>query len=351
MTGKCPSCGAQTARGAKFCSLCGTAIPSATLSSPANAAPSVMPGGVPPRPNPTATPGAYTPPVTSAGPRRANVLAILGGATALALILFLLLKASGVLGAKKAEVPTAGVLSAPQTRVAEAPVMNAPPVKQPEAPVLAPPEVKGNPMPEDVIAYLRWLKKFEAARRSLEYRGNAAYLKLPTMLTMKMMAHFDENNDQGQQNQGMTADVAAEIGRIVQELNAATGKFQAYPPPNPCAALAETYNMSLATKVRQLGKMQVAVSEIFRMFDAEGNTNESAQQMLPQLLQEMTTRAMSQEADAADLAADQALNAVRAQYTDIPEDIDDRHFDIKQVDLKIDPRSVIPPGMGMGFGL
>jgi hypothetical protein len=297
---------------------------------------------------PTAAP--YQPPVANNEGRQRNALLITGGAIVTALVLFLLLKASGVLGAKSTELPTAAVLTAPQTRVAEAPVLGAPEVKKPEAPVLTPPTTKGNPMPEDVIAYLRWLKQFEAARRSLEFRGNAAYMKLPTMLTMKMMASMDENNADNKP-QSMTGDVAGEIGNVVQELNTATQRFQSYPPPNPCAALATAYNRSLSTKVKQMAKMQVAVAEIFRMFDNEGSTNNAAQDMLPQLLQEMTTRSMSQEADAADMATNEALNAVRAQYTDIPEDIDAQHFDIKQVDLKIDPRSVIPPGMGSGLGI
>jgi hypothetical protein len=348
---RCTGCGSQLAANARFCSLCGKeAVP-----------PTVMGGNTPsptqpPRPNPQVTQyptGQYVtgqyPGAIAENPNQKRNLAIAGGIGALlaALALFLILRATGVLGAKPTEVNGGTVLNAPETKPVAAPVLNAPPVKAPEvnAPVLAPPKSKDNPMPEDVVAYLRWLKQFDAARRKLEHQGVAAYMQLPIQLTKYMMDEFDENN--AGQPKPQRNRIADDIGYVVQQMNEATGKFQQYPPPNPCAPLATAYLGSLATKTRQMAQMQGMVTTIFRSIDSSGNSNESAQQMLPQLMQEMQSKTMSTEADAADTAATDALNTLRGQYTSMPADV--RDFSIKPVDTNLDPKNVMPPGLGFGF--
>lgn len=337
---RCTGCGNQLAANARFCSLCGQ---EAAVPAPPRTA---MPSGAPMR-HPTQYPTQQYAAAEPNNNRRNIGLAALIGAIVAALALFFILKASGVLGAKETAMGSGAVLTAPETRPVAAPVLTAPEVKAPDvkAPILAPPASKDNPMPEDVVEYLRWLKRFEAARRSMETRGVAAYMQLPIKVTKYMMDEFDENNA-GQQTKPRN-DLSGEIGFVVQKLNEATGKFQAYPPPNPCAPLATAYLNSMTTKTRQMAQMQGVVTTIFQSFDTTGNTNSQAQQMLPQLMQEMQSKTMSGEADAADAAASQALNSLRGQYTSMPADV--RDFDIKSVDTGLNPKSIMPPGLGFGM--
>jgi hypothetical protein len=353
---RCPGCGSQLAANARFCSLCGQGVapPAAT---PTQQQPTQQ---MPPRTgqyqqptgqytqqpyagqHPTLHPtGQYTTgqypagypqqPAPSDGKGKLAVAAVVGGLIA-ALALFLLLKASGVLGGKQAEVGSGAVLTAPETKPVAAPVM-------------APPASKDNPMPEDVVRYLRWLKQFDAARRSMEHRGIAAYLRVPAMLTTQMMNEFDENN--AGQPKPQRNEVADEIGTVVQKMNEATGVFQQTQPPGPCVPLGSAYLGALTSKTQQMSKLQGMVTQIFAAIDTSGNSNSQAQQMLPSLMAEMQNKTMSKEADAADTAASQALNALRSQYTSMPADV--RDFDIGPVNTNLDPKSVIPPGMGFGM--
>lgn len=341
---RCTGCGNQLAANARFCSLCGKeAVPPTPPRT-------TMPSGAPTR-QPTQYPTQqYATPYPAAEPNnnRRNVgLAALIGAIVAALALFFILKASGVLGSKETAMGSSPVLNAPETRPIAAPVLTAPEVKapKPEAPILAPPTSKDNPMPEDVVEYLRWLKRFEAARRSMEYKYVAAYSQLPLMITQHMMNEFDE--DKAGQTNPQSNKIVTELSAGVEKMNEATGKFQGYPPPNPCAPLATAYLSSLNTKTRQMSQMQAVTASIFESITSNGNSNSNAQQMLPQLMQEMQSKTMSGEADAADSAASQALNALRGQYTSMPADV--RDFDIKPVNTNLDPRTVMPPGIGLGL--
>ncbi|GAB4466999.1 MAG: hypothetical protein OHK0029_38680 [Armatimonadaceae bacterium] len=345
----CTGCGAQVAANSRFCSLCGKEVAAPTV---AGKNPTAMPSQAPQptqqygqSPYPGATTGTYAAP--EANNKKKIAIAAVVGSVVTALALVLILRTAGVLGAKPTEVNGGTVLTAPETRPAPAPILTAPQVTPPsvQAPVLTPPQAQENPMPEDVVAYLRWLKQFDAARRSLENRGIAAYMQLPVELTKQMMNEFDENN--AGQPRPQRNKIADEIGYVVQQMNEATGKFQQYPPPNPAAPLASAYLNSLSTKTRQMAEMQGMVTSIFRAIDTSGNSNSAAQEMLPKLMAEMQSKTMSQEADAADSGASNALNTLRGQYTSMPADV--RDFDIKPVNTNLDPRTVMPPGLGLGF--
>lgn len=345
--GKCPGCGAQLAKGARFCSLCGTAIANSTLTSQPNPPSQTM---MPSRPTSSPTAG-YTPPVASTNGRSGKTLWITGGAISLALVLFLLLKASGVLGAKSTETPTAAVLSAPQTRVVDAPVLNAPPVKAPEAPVLTAPAMKGNPMPEDVIAYLRWLKRFEAARRSLTSRGAAQLLlTYANMVKGPLEDLMKEPDQQSNEVKINTNKSETEVSSIIQEWNKATGLFQSYPPPNPCAALATSYNSMLVTVVQQqLKLLNIMTDTLGKASESGGKPTTDITQVLTQLMDENNNKHMSRAADNTLTTANGALDAVRNQYTDIPEDIDRNHFDIKEESSVNIPSVGLPAVPGLGI--
>jgi hypothetical protein len=336
---RCTGCGAQLAAKARFCSLCGKEATPAV----------VAPAAAAPRPASAATArtaGAAAVPLASAavGAKRNVALAVTGGALALCLLLFFGLKASGILGAKQTEAPASGVLSAPPSEPVVGPIINAPPASPPpQAPILTPPTAKGNPMPEDVIAYLRWLKQFEAARHSLEDRGAAQLSVVAQELIKESMtgAHtlgtLDDDPTEPSSNNSNKKALDFDFGplqKVIGDWNEATSKFQAYPPPNPCATLATDYNGALATSVRQMSQLVSGFqSAMDSLTKSNGQATSDVTNVLTALKGEQRSHDGSHSIDTQYGDANAALDAVRDQYTNIPEDIDRQHFQIKEENI------------------
>lgn len=325
---KCPGCGSEMAPNARFCSLCGRDVTQTGTGAPAAA------------PNPTTQiPTQYANPSVpgGAGPAVPNrtPLYIGGALAALAIIALLVAKAAGVFSGAKAEPTASGVLTAPPTRVAAAPILTPPSVAAPTpAPVLQAPQTKGNPMPADVIDYLRWLKQFDSGRQQLESKGQAQL----TLLLQDFMKEYMTGQSLGLLN-GDAADTSPQqpkglditpINQVIQDWNTAAGIFSQKTPPNPCATLATDYRGALTTAVQQMTQitgMFVQADQSIKNAGGEKTTN--AQQTLTTLFQEKNSQQMSQSVEGSYSSANQALDAVRDQYTDIPPDIDKSHFTIK----------------------
>ena len=332
---RCTGCGNEAPASARFCPLCGKAV-GPTAAAPASVVPASYGAGVP-----------------APGNNGAAKIAIasLVGLLAVGAATFALVKASGVLGAKQTQIPASGVLTAPAVQTVQAPVLNAPQVKAPSvpnvtAPVLQAPTVAGNPMPADVIAYLRWLKQFEAARRDLQNRSEAQAIVALTEGQKHQLEGLMKEPDEQKQGDTASKESAKNIASINQEWNNAASIFRQKMPPDACASLATSYNTMFGTVVSQMGQiLQIALS----ISSPSQNPNQSnnMQQMLQKLIGEANNKGMSHSADAAFADANNALNAVRNQYTSMPADIDSAHFDIK-TESNVAVQSVpISPGLGM----
>ena len=230
-------------------------------------------------------------------------------------------------------------------------MLAAPPVEKPEAPVLTAPTVKGNPMPEDVIAYLRWLRQFEAARRSLTSRGTAQLL---VTYANRAKAPLDdllkEPDQQSSEIKLGSPKSEAEISSVIQEWNKAAGRFQSYPPPNPCVTLATNYNAMLITVVQQQSKLlRVMIDTLKAASDSGGKATTDITQVLTQLMDEHNNKGMSKAADATFQSASESLNTLRDQYTEIPQDIDRAHFTIQDDNTAAVPSVGLPAVPGLGI--
>jgi hypothetical protein len=330
MAVRCPGCGSQLAANARFCSLCGKEAVPATL--PTTPPVQMAPQTVRPNLNPT---GNYAPqiPTNDSSKKRIALFSALGG-IGVAVALFFALRAAGVLGVGATQTPSAAVLTAPNAKAIPAPVLNAPEAAQPPAPVLNPPQKQEVPMPEDVVAYLRWLKKFDAARRSLESRMTVASAKMIPMITVaqaEVVNSWSPENDGASHSPQKPATNAMrqELSVIAQQMNEAPAKFQSYPPPNACANLALAYQDSLAIKVRQVVQMQDTFQQILSAFEGNGNTS-GLNDIYAKLASEFGSNSMSKEADGADVKANEELNSLRSRYTSMPDDV--RTFGISSVD-------------------
>ena len=340
---KCLGCGTELAANARFCSLCGKDAAAQTSSA---ASPNAMQDryGSPSSP---ATPGGE-----GLGGQKTGMY--VGGAlVALAIIAFFIARAAGLFSGARAEAPATGVLSAPQTQVVAAPILNAPAVATPgPAPILRgpqmspPPPPRTNPMPADVIDYLRWLKRFDAGRQQLSSQGEAQMMLVLQEFTKEYMTgqslgllEGDSGNAKTPQEQ-KGLDITP-INNVIQDWNKATALFQQKQPPAPCTTLASTYNGALASAVAQMSQVTSAfLGATQSIKNSGGQKTGDAQQTLEQLMQEKNGKQGSQSIDGSLQGANDALDGVRSQYTDIPSDIDAQHFSIK-----VDGGSLKLPGL------
>ena len=270
-----------------------------------------------------------------------RVIAVAAGIVLLLAVAGFALKLSGVLGAKKTDTPVAAVLNAPITQAVPAPVLAAPQVQVPNAPVIQPPVATAAPMPPDVIAYLRWLKAFEAARHDLEDRGEGQ-VKVVLVETMK-------NGMTGGANSGLldgdASDVPAggpagapksafdfhAIDQMVQQWNQVTGLFQQHTPPNPCAGLALSYSGALTESVREMSQLMGTLrSTLAKIAGNNGQGTPDIMQTVSDLQAQHNSKSESQSIDGLFTSANSALDNIRAQYTNIPDDISAGQFSIKE---------------------
>lgn len=315
---KCPGCGGDLATGARFCPACGRAVASQQAAEQTVAA------------QPAAAQPVAAPPTDAAG-RRKVIYASIAGLALVLLGVFLLVRArSGVLSAQRPETPSAGVLSAPPIAgPPPAPVLAAPTPQAPSAPVLQAPQTTEIPMPEDVAGYLRWLKKFEAYRRDLEYRGMAELAVFTQKVTTGALEGLLQADPTGDAPAPKPEDnPVVGIGKVIQDWNRATQQFQQVRPPDLCAALASHYNQALSAGVARMSAVQgTLTSALQSMQGAGGQATSTSKDALADLYKQRSTREGSVDVDTAYANANEALDQLRSQYTKIPDDL--RSFDIK----------------------
>ncbi|MBC8139666.1 MAG: hypothetical protein H8F28_27615 [Fibrella sp.] len=364
---RCLKCGSTFAPHARFCSVCG-----AESAPPAPQSVGAAQNGA----NPNVTQGfsrtstfngadlgtttAFTAqgnqyaPNPDAENKKRMAIAI-GGGTALVIIAGLIFGfSSGLLGAKKPNTGGAAVLSAPPAQTVQAPLLTAPAPSTANAPVVSAPPAKTNPMPADVIDYLRWLKTFEAGRLALESKSEAQMLLVVQELikvgmvgtkSMGLLEGDSEEASRDAKNAGPTIDTRA-TNAVIADWNTAAGIFQQKSPPNACATLASNYNGGLTSSVKGMTEILGAgVRAVESINAAGGEKTGDASEVLSFLTDQKNNATMSKNIEGFFTASDQSLDAVRSQYTNIPPDIDKGQFSIKSgnaggINIPI-------PGLGM----
>lgn len=309
---KCPGCGSELPAVARFCPLCGRTVTAAT--GPASA------HGLSDAPGPSGG---------DAG-RRKVALAVAAGTALIAVAAFLFARASGILAAPRPGMGSGGgILSAPAPASTPAPLLTAPAPTTPQAPVLQAPQTAQNPMPDDVVGYLRWLKKFEEGRRNLEYRGMSeltVFTQQATTGALQGLLNADPTGEPAPTKPENNPVVG--IGKVIQDWNIAAQNFQRVPPPNPCAPLAASYNQALTAGVAQMSAIQgMLTGALDSLQGSNGQATSVSKDTLTELYRQKGTRQGSVNVDTAYSQANSALDSLRAQYTSMPEDI--RTFDIK----------------------
>ena len=143
---------------------------------------------------------------------------------------------------------------------------------------------------------------------------------------MQTALNFENGNDEIKpiSNEDMAA-----IGAMIQEWNQATGTFQKVTPPNPCVALATSYNGMLSSVVSaQTSVLQKFHSTLQSLSESGGNKDANTTNVLQDLQSEKNGGHLTGSVEGSIGDADSALDALRNQYTSMPEDVDRRHFTI-----------------------
>jgi hypothetical protein len=202
-------------------------------------------------------------------------------------------------------------------------------------------------MPEDVIAYLRWLKRFDQVLRDVNSRLEAVGVSVIPEIYTGMISQISGDGDEPQRQPG--SGVVDKLSTISTELNQLTAQFRQMPPPEPCAPLAAAYGDALAAAVRGSAQMVSVFGKVAQSFS--GNVDQGAQdrqQMLPDLMKELQGGAISGGVDRSFQGANSALDALRDRYTRVPSDIDRNGFGIAAVDSGLDASKFLSGGK-LGF--
>lgn len=329
---QCSKCGGAAEASAKFCPLCGTQLikqdaPTFGRTSQQNP---IVPS------SPLASDGPSLPRQISPKMRAS------GAAIAVALLglgIFLA-KTAGILGASPSGTKTTAVLAPPQTQTARAPILQAPAITKPEMPVLTPPAQTSTPMPEDVIAYLRWVKQHHADLKQVSSALEGVAMQIiPTLSVNGYNQLFGE--DENRINVPSQTQATAKLSQVSQQLNLMLSKFNSVRPPDSCAPLASQYQQAVTLHIQITARMATVLEKIM--------TNPAdAAQLLPELTAESGSKNMSQSADASLKGADEQLNAVRARYSDIPSDISAGTFQVDKLDSGLNAGKLLG---GTGLGL
>ena len=328
---KCTGCGGGIPESARFCPLCGKAI------SAAAASPAFGKLSTPPAASDASSPG-MAPQVPIQDTRKW----IIGGVAALGLLALgaFLAKTAGLLGSQPTSAKSTAILAPPQTQTASAPVLQAPTTSAPEAPILTPPGQSGIPMPEDVIAYLRWLKQYHVDLRQLSSTLEGVAMQIiPTMTVNGYNQLFNE--EENKINVPGQDQTRGRLLEVTSQLNQMAARFNNVRPPDPCAPLAGQYQQSMNLHLQQIAKLATLLQKIME------NPADAAS-LLPELTAEMGSKSMSGQADSAVKGADQQLNTLRERYIDIPSDISRGTFQIDTLDSGLNAGKLLgSKGLGL----
>jgi hypothetical protein len=329
---RCKACGTEAPAMARFCNICGAAVAPASAPPPASAA-------TPARAQPTVLgQPAYSAPAAEPTNKlnKAGLAALISGIVLVGAAGFLFAK-SALLNAQKPTAPTGAVINAPNTQPVQAPILTPPQPGLPQAPILKPPATVGNPMPADVIAWLRWLKWFEGERKRLEAKSAGELVvqlqnAIKEYMTGESLGLLDGSFESGEAPKKAAPNYGEQIGKVIVEWNQAANVYRtpgaANKPPLPdaCAPLASSYGLALDAGIGEMSKLMNTLNSTLGSMTGQGGDASSAQNAVRDLMAQKSSKSASKSVDALFIDANAALDAVRNRYTDIPPDISASNF-------------------------
>ncbi len=236
---KCTRCSAEIPAQSQFCLRCGTPIHTGAVHPTG-----VLPAGANPRPSLNR-------------PLMASLIALALAVIGLgALVLHL---------TSKPAMPTPNPLvQAPPPLSVPSNIVQAPDNTPPPPPVQQPTIVPADtPPPQDVIDYLKFLKRIEATKKQLIHAQSADLSVAQTMLPVdqiKSYLNFDQDPGQGGSGQDdakkRLEDLSKRTNEIGNQWNLLAAEFNQVSPPESCRDLRNKY-------LDQLGKIQAEIIQVY----------------------------------------------------------------------------------------
>ncbi|MCC6485602.1 MAG: hypothetical protein IT209_12215 [Armatimonadetes bacterium] len=148
--------------------------------------------------------------------------------------------------------PPPALKGAPVVTTNREPPPLAPAIVQTPKPKPDEPQPAAQP-PADVVRYLEHLKRVEAYRQGMRDDVNPALQMLKSAYSVQL--GLGDEDDQSAQR-----DLQQGYSKYIRNWQNLIRYFQALPPPQPCAELANTYGQALASYVQVMSTIQVAMS-------------------------------------------------------------------------------------------
>lgn len=302
---RCPSCGAQKSSATHACRVCGL------TPRPRTSTPSALPLSVP------------TDTAPREAPRRSHRRAV----GVLVLSLAILVGSTGYLLGRATH--PGGILSAaPQPRTGGG-VFTA----------------THEPMPADVIAYLRWLKWFEGERHRMQLNQVFSLAPLATTAAYADLLSEDAPPIQGPPELAVARRFEEKVSPVVKGWGATLEVFDQQAVPAECQALASAYRNGLTTTKSAIGIIFERTLGTIRQLAGQKNKEELAQPTLSWLQSEKAGRTLSHQADSGFATANAALAQLRSRYREVPPDLDNTHFQIVAEDARLPLTLSLPGGL------
>lgn len=180
---------------------------------------------------------------------------------------------------------------------------------------------------EEVIAYLRWLKSFEAERHRLQVNHALSLAPLTTTAGYADMLSEDAPPIIGPPELAVARRFEERVSPVIRGSAATQSAFERTPAPTECATLATNYHGALGHARTGIGTIfEKTVTTIHGMARSKDKLKE-AMPTLTYLDRENAEKNLSYAVDATFANAAAELQKLQGQYQ-LPADIDSKHFTI-----------------------
>ena len=182
------------------------------------------------------------------------------------------------------------------------------------------------PMPADVIAYLRWLKWFESERHRMQLNQIFSLAPLATTAAYADLLSEDAPPIQGPPELAVARRFEERVSPVVKGWGATVEVFDKQPVPSACQELSQSYRTGLTNTKSAIGSILAKTVGTIRQIAGQKNKEELAKPALSWLQDQKDNKSLSHSADDGFYIANVALARLRSQYREIPTDIDQAHF-------------------------
>jgi hypothetical protein len=184
------------------------------------------------------------------------------------------------------------------------------------------------PVPAEVVAYLRWLKWFESERHRMQLNQIFSLAPLATTAAYADLLSEDAPPLQGPPELAVARRFEEKVSPVIKGWSATVEVFDKQPTPAACQELARHYRAGLTHTKSALATIFAKTVGTIQKLAGQQDKESLARPTLGWLQEQKEGKALSHRADDGFFAANAALEKLRSRYRELPADIDSAHFSI-----------------------